>query len=112
MNNPEPPNSATDVQNPSVSVAEGASDDPTILQQELAAQKDDCLRLTADFNNFIVRTQRDSGQQAAQEKEAFIRDLLPQIEMATHPNSLGVLKPQNLENLKCIFQQISAGEGP
>jgi molecular chaperone GrpE len=65
--NPEPPSSATD--------AEPA--DPTILQKELAAQKDDYLRLAADFDNFQKRTWRDSGQQAAAEKEAFIRDLLP-----------------------------------
>jgi len=75
--NPEHPSSATDAQNPPASVADAASADPAILQKALAAQKDDYLRLTADFNNFIKRTQRDSGQQAAVEKEAFIRDLLP-----------------------------------
>jgi molecular chaperone GrpE len=75
--NPEHPSSATDAQNPPASVADAASADPSILQKELAAQKDNYLRLTADFDNFIKRTQRDSGQQAAVEKEAFIRDLLP-----------------------------------
>ena len=77
MINPEPPNSVTDAQNPPASVDDAASADPAILQKELAAQKDDYLRLTADFDNFIKRTQRDSEQQAAVEKEAFIRDLLP-----------------------------------
>ena len=52
-------------------------DDPAILQKELAAQKDNYARLAADFNNFIKRSERDSEQQAAMEKEAFIRDLLP-----------------------------------
>ena len=75
--NPEHPSSATDAQNPPASVDDAASADPAILQKELAAQKDDYLRLTADFDNFIKRTQRDSEQQAAVEKEAFIRDLLP-----------------------------------
>jgi molecular chaperone GrpE len=75
--NPEHPSSATDAQNLPASVADAASADPAILQKELAAQKDDYLRLTADFDNFIKRTQRDSEQQAAMEKEAFIRDLLP-----------------------------------
>ena len=75
--NPKPLSSATDTQNPPASFADVASADPAILQKELAAQKDDYLRLTADFDNFIKRTQRDSGQQAAVEKEAFIRDLLP-----------------------------------
>jgi molecular chaperone GrpE len=77
MVNPEPPNSVTDAQNPPASVPDAASADPAVLQKKLAAQRDDYLRLTADFDNFIKRTQRDSSQQAAVEKEAFIRDLLP-----------------------------------
>jgi molecular chaperone GrpE len=52
-------------------------DDPATLQQALALQKDDYLRLATDFDNFIKRTQRDAEQQAAMEKEAFIHDLLP-----------------------------------
>jgi molecular chaperone GrpE len=75
--NAEPPGSATDAQNPPASVADAASADPAILQKQLAAQKDDYLRLAADFDNFQKRTRRDSGQQAAAEKEAFIRELLP-----------------------------------
>jgi molecular chaperone GrpE len=75
--NPEPPGSATDAPHPPASVADAAPADPVILQKELAAQKDDYLRLATDFDNFRKRTQRDSGQQAAAEKEAFIRDLLP-----------------------------------
>jgi molecular chaperone GrpE len=47
------------------------------LQEALAAEKDDRLRLAADFDNYRKRTRRDSEQQAAAEKEAFIRDLLP-----------------------------------
>lgn len=74
---PEPPNAATDAQNPPASVADAASADPARLQKELAAQKDNYLRLAADFDNFQRRTRRDSDQQAAAEKDAFIRDLLP-----------------------------------
>jgi len=77
MINPEPPNSVTDTQNPPASVADAASAGPAILQKELAAQKDDYLRLAADFDNFQKRTRRDSAQQAAAEKEAFIREFLP-----------------------------------
>ena len=51
--------------------------DAATLQQELAAQQDDYLRLAADFDNFRKRTRRDSEQQAAAEKESFIHDLLP-----------------------------------
>ena len=54
--------------------------DQVILQQELVAQKDDYLRLAADFDNFKKRTRRDSEQQAAVQKEAFIADLLPIID--------------------------------
>jgi len=59
------------------SVADSASADPALLQTALAAQNDDYLRLAADFDNFRKRTRRDSEQQAAAEKESFIRDLLP-----------------------------------
>ena len=75
--NPGPPSSATDAQNPPASVADAVSIDPVILQKDLAAQKDDYLRLAADFDNFKKRTRRDSEQQAAAQKEAFIGELLP-----------------------------------
>ena len=75
--NPAPPSSASDAQNPPASVANVTSADPAKLQKELTTQRDDYLRLAADFDNFQKRTRRDSGQQAAMEKEAFIRDLLP-----------------------------------
>ena len=54
-----------------------AAADPGILQQELVAQKDDYLRLAADFDNFKKRTRRDAEQQAAAQKDAFIVALLP-----------------------------------
>lgn len=60
-----------------VLAADAASADSARLQEELAVQKDAYLRLAADFENFQKRTRRDSAQQAAMEKEAFIRDLLP-----------------------------------
>ena len=63
--------------NASASGADSASADPTLLQTALAAQKDDYLRLAADFDNFKKRTRRDSEQRAASEKESFIQDLLP-----------------------------------
>jgi len=75
--NPEPPGSATDAPHPPASVADTAPADPVILQKELAAQKDDYLRLAADFDNFRKRTRRDSDRQAAAQKEAFIHELLP-----------------------------------
>lgn len=68
---------AADSQNAPASVADAGYADPAILQKELAAQKDDYLRLAADFDNFRKRTRRDSERQASAEKESFIRDLLP-----------------------------------
>ena len=50
------------------------------LKQELATRKADHLRLAADFDNFIKRTRRDSEQQAAAQKEAFIGELLPTVD--------------------------------
>ena len=69
--------SVIDSQNPATPVADSVAVDTTILQEKLAGQKDDYLRLAADFDNFKKRTRRDSGQKAAAEKESFILDLLP-----------------------------------
>lgn len=69
--NPDPPAATADP------VADAPPADPVMLQEELAAQKEDYLRLAADFDNFKKRTRRDSEQQAAAQKEAFIGDLLP-----------------------------------
>ena len=74
---PDRPSSATDSQSAPDSVAESVPADPATLQNELAALKHDYLRLAADFDNFRKRTPRDTGQQAAAEKESVIRDLLP-----------------------------------
>jgi len=64
-------------QNTSIPVAESASGDFETLQTALAAQKDDYLRLAADFDNYKKRNRRDSEQRASAEKESFIHDLLP-----------------------------------
>ena len=50
------------------------------LQTELAVQKDRCLRLLADFDNFRKRAARETERSAAAQKEAFIRELLPVID--------------------------------
>ncbi len=60
---------------PHPSAVEAAESD--IFQDELAVQKDAYLRLAADFENFKKRSQRDSEQRAAAEKESFIHELLP-----------------------------------
>jgi molecular chaperone GrpE len=50
------------------------------LQTELADQRDRCLRLLADFDNFRKRAARENERSAAAQKEAFIRELLPVID--------------------------------
>ena len=67
----------TETENAPGSVPNSAATDSAEVLKALAAQKDDYLRLAADFDNFRKRTRRDSEQQAAAEKESFIRELLP-----------------------------------
>lgn len=54
---------------------EGAS-----VQNELADWKERCLRLAADFDNFKKRTARESECRAAEQKIAFVRELLPVVD--------------------------------
>ena len=72
----DPAGSASEPDYASVPAA-GSPADPVILRADLAAQRDQYLRLAADFENFRKRTRRDSERQAAAGKDAFIHDLLP-----------------------------------
>lgn len=74
---PPPPKPASESQTTTAPPSDPAPAGSTALEKELAAQKDSYLRLGADFDNYRKRTRRDSGREAAAEKEAFIRDLLP-----------------------------------
>ncbi|MFC1762397.1 nucleotide exchange factor GrpE [Planctomycetota bacterium] len=58
------------------SSTEAGSADITRLRQQLAALKNDNLRLRAELDNYIKRSERNAEQQAAVEKEGFIIDLL------------------------------------
>ena len=71
---------ATASQNEQASAANSVSEDLALLQMELDEQKDICLRLAADFDNFKKRTRRESERQAATQKEAFIEELLPALD--------------------------------
>jgi molecular chaperone GrpE len=91
-----PENSVSDPDHAGVSVADSASADGARLQANLAALKDQYLRLAADFENFRKRTRRDSQQQAAAEKDAFIYELLPVLDnleraVASEPMQQGVV---------------------
>ena len=46
------------------------------LKAQLATEKDRCLRLAADFNNFRKRTAQESERRAASQKKIFIQELL------------------------------------
>jgi molecular chaperone GrpE len=76
MNNTSTINGAADKSAPNGPAPGGSVE----LQEALASQKDDYLRLAADFDNYKKRIRRDSEQQAASGKESFIRDLLPVVD--------------------------------
>lgn len=48
--------------------------------EEMASERARYLRLAADFDNYRKRTQRDSEQRAAAQKDAFIQELLPVVD--------------------------------
>jgi molecular chaperone GrpE len=48
--------------------------------EELAEQRDNNLRLAADFENFKRRSLQDNDLRAAAQKESFIHELLPAID--------------------------------
>jgi len=81
----------TDPQTPSTPFTGSPS-----FQEELATQKDNYLRLAADFDNFKKRTRRDSEQQAEAQKEAFIQEMLPTLD--------------NLERALACEQSISSAQ--
>src|SRR5688500_18395354 len=69
--------------NPDASFAGDAGDDESMLADasaSLAREKERSQRLAADFDNYRKRTVRDSEQQAAAQKDAFIRELLPVVD--------------------------------
>jgi molecular chaperone GrpE len=76
MNNTSAINGAADKTVPNGPALSGSVE----LQEALAAQKDDYLRLAADFDNYKKRIRRDSEQQAASGKETIMRDLLPVVD--------------------------------
>jgi molecular chaperone GrpE len=54
--------------------------DKRTLEAQLAGERDRYLRLVADFDNFRKRTARETERNAAAQKEAFIRELLPVVD--------------------------------
>jgi molecular chaperone GrpE len=50
------------------------------LQNELAEWKERCFRFAAESENFKKRTARESDRRAAEQKMAFVRELLPVVD--------------------------------
>ena len=73
--NTEPDSSASEPKPAADASASRA--DVGAMEAELAVQKDQYLRLAADFDNFRKRTARETERGAAAQKEALIRELLP-----------------------------------
>ncbi len=70
--NPYPDRTEADIAPADVSGTESE-----LLRAELAEQKDQNLRLAADFENFKRRSRQESEVRASAQKESFIQELLP-----------------------------------
>ena len=79
------------------------------LKAELATDKDRCLRLAADFNNFRKRTTQESERRAAFQKKAFIQELLPIIDNLERALSNGPSgsREQLLQGVDMTLQQLN-----
>jgi len=79
------------------------------LETELAVQKDRYLRLAADFDNFRKRIARETDRNAAAQKEAFIRELLPVIDNLERAlaTDASVSPKQLREGVQMTLQQLT-----
>lgn len=104
----EHPSSESNTQPASPSFDDAVPTDFDRLQKAFVAKQDECLRLRADFDNFIKRTQRNSEQLAAAEKESFIRDLLPIIDNLERALANGQSDPSNplFQGIRMTLQQL------
>jgi molecular chaperone GrpE len=104
--NVEPDSSASE--NQPAGEAKASPVDVGALEAELAAQKDRYLRLAADFDNFRKRIARETERNAAAQKEAFIRELLPVIDNLERAlSSDSSTSPQQLrEGVQMTLQQL------
>jgi len=83
-----PPSAAPDAP---ATAAETRVSETDLLHNELGAQKDLYLHLTADFENFKRRSREEATSRAAALKESFIQELLPVIdnlERSLTPNAV------------------------
>jgi molecular chaperone GrpE len=104
--NAKPHSSGSKNQQPDNSAASAV--DVGALEAELATQKDQYLRLAADFDNFRKRIARETERSAAAQKEDFIRELLPVIDNLERAlASDSSTSPQQLrEGVQMTLQQL------
>lgn len=69
-----PPSAGPDA---NVSAVEAVLPESDLLRQELAEQREQNLRLAADFDNFKRRSRQEGEARAMAQKESFIQELLP-----------------------------------
>ena len=106
----------TDAPHPSASDEYSEASDSAIVKNELAVQRDAYLRLAADFDNFKKRTQRDSEQRAAAEKESFIHELLPILDnleraLACESSASAAQLHQGVEMTLLLLDRLLQGHG-
>ena len=74
--------------------------------RELAGLKDRYLRLNADFDNFRKRTSQEADRRAAEQKESFIRDLLPVVDNLERALGSDASPEQLRQGLQMTIQQL------
>ena len=98
------------VAEPAVSTiaAETAATGSDSLRKELGEQKDLYLRLMADFENFKRRSRQEVETRAAAQKESFIRELLPSLDILERALASGATpgSPQFKQGVEMTLQQL------
>ena len=83
-------------------------------QHQVAGEwQERCVRLAAEFDNFRKRSARDSDRRAAEQKHAFVQELLPVVDnleraLANHPpHSAGSLREGVELTLRHLMQVLN-----
>ncbi len=84
-------------------------DGDTAVQNELTEWKERCLRLAADFDNFKKRISQENERRSAEQKHAFVRDLLPVVDNLERALTNGPTHPsgQLREGVQLTLKQLT-----
>jgi molecular chaperone GrpE len=108
--NPDADSTGTEEESPDPANPDAAEmPEVRALKAQLATEKDRCLRLAADFNNFRKRTAQESERRAASQKKIFIQELLPIIDNLERALSNGPSgsREQLLQGVDMTLQQLN-----